>query len=386
VDRRLDFTAIFASDEGAHRSFVIADNEAVDWGVDPLAGYRSTFLKNAARNPSGGSMLTLRDFDVIDCVRQRRFEVLWLHGYHTLTHTLAAATQKVRGDGLLIREEQTLLSPRPIWKTVLKDLGLRWLFRGSCGLYIGKENRRWFQRWGMPPDRLFHVPYAVDNESLRRTASRLARRRKVLSAAFGLPRQGPVILSVGRLVEKKQPLRLLQAFQRVRGEQRCSLLIVGTGPLEEELRSVVAAERIPDVVFAGFLDQTEVWRAYACGDVFALVSSHDETWGLVVNEAMNFGLPIVVSDRVGSAADLVRSGENGFVVPWDDPDALTSALRCLIASEDLRTAFGKASCLRIAPLTYDAAAAGVIAAIRASVGESRWALAETSTLLPGVAA
>jgi glycosyltransferase involved in cell wall biosynthesis len=377
ADPRLDFTAIFASDEGVHRSFVIAANEAVDWGVDPLDGYRSTFLRNAARNPSGGSVLALRDVDVIECVRQGSFDVLWLHGYHTLTHILAAATQKMRGGGLLFREEQTLLNPRPTWKTVLKDLGLRWLFRQSCGLYIGAENWRWFQRWGMPPERLFHVPYAVDNDLLRSIASELGPHRNELRAAFGLPAQGPVILSVGRLVEKKQPLRLLRAFQRIRSERQCALLVVGSGPLEQEMKRVAAAERLRNVVFAGFLDQTQVWRAYACGDVFALVSSHDETWGVVVNEAMNFGLPIIVSDRVGSAADLVRSGDNGFVVPWDDGDALTSALQRLIESDALRTAFGIASRQRIEPVTYEAAASGLIEAVRASVGEARWALAET---------
>jgi glycosyltransferase involved in cell wall biosynthesis len=385
ADSRLDFTAIFASDQGARRPFAIADRHAVDWGVDALGAYNSTFLKNATRNPSGGSVFALRDIDVIACIRRGRFDVLWLHGYHTLTHVLAAATQKAVGGALLFREEQTLLSPRPFWKVALKEVGLRWLFRGSYGLFIGTENRRWFERWGMPAGRLFHVPYAVDNESLRHAASELAPHRQELRAEFGLPAHGPVILSVGRLIEKKQPLHLLRAFQCVRSERRCSLLVVGSGPLESEMRRVVTAERIPDVVFAGFLDQTEVHRAYACGDVFALVSSHDETWGVVVNEAMNFGLPIVVSDRVGSGSDLVQSDNNGFIIPHDDLEALTSALHRLIVSEDLRRQFGAASRAKVAPLTYDAAATGLAAAVRAAVGEPRWTLAEASAR-PKVAA
>jgi glycosyltransferase involved in cell wall biosynthesis len=378
ADPRIDFTAIFASDQGARRPFAIAEGVSVDWGVDPLDGYRSTFLKNAAHNPSGGSVFALRDYDVIPALRRGRFDVLWLHGYHTLTHVLAATTEKALGGALLYREEQTLLTPRPTWKTALKHVGLRWLFHGSYGLFIGAENLRWLERWGIPPERVFHVPYVVDNEALRRAASLLAPRCRELRAGFGLPAQGPVILSVGRLVEKKQPLHLLRAYQRVRSEGPCSFLVVGTGPLEREMRRTVAAEGIPDVVFAGFLDQTEVTRAYACGDVFALVSSHDETWGLVVNEAMNFGLPIVVSDRVGSASDLVRDGDNGFVVSHDDLDELTSALHRLVVSEDLRTRFGEASRARIAPLTYDVAAAGLLAGVRAAVGEARWSRAEKS--------
>jgi glycosyltransferase involved in cell wall biosynthesis len=129
---------------------------------------------------------------------------------------------------------------------------------------------------------------------------------------------------------------------------------------------------------AGFLDQTQVSRAYVAADVFALVSSHDETWGLVVNEAMNFGLPIVVSDRVGSGADLVQSGHNGFVVPHDDLDALIAALDRLVVSGDLRRRLGEASREMISAWTYDVTAAGLVAAVRAAVGESRWALAEAS--------
>lgn len=378
ADPRIDLTAIFASDEGAGRPFSIAHGETVEWGVNPLRGYRAIFLRNAGRNPSGGSPLSLCDLDVVTCIRDGHFDALWLHGYHTITHVLAAATQKAMGGAILYREDQTLLNPRPLWKTALKDTGLRWLFRGSYGLFVGSQNLRWFLRWGMPEHRLFYVPYAVDNETLRRKASELAPHRSALRAEFGLRPGDPVILSVGRLVEKKQPLSLLNAFQTVRSSKQCSLLVVGSGPLEHEMQRVAAAEQMRDVVFAGFLDQTDVWRAYACSDVFALMSSHDETWGMVVNEAMNFGLPIVASDRVGAAFDLVRSGDNGFVVPWDDVNELASALGHLVESEDLRIAFGKASRARVAPLSYEAAAAGLIDAVRASVGETRWALAEPS--------
>ena len=98
----------------------------------------------------------------------------------------------------------------------------------------------------------------------------------------------------------------------------------------------------PRCRLCGFLDQSQIARAYVAADIFALVSSHDETWGLVVNEAMNFGLPIIVSDRVGSASDLVKDGHNGFVVPHDDLDALIARYR-LVVSDDLRTRFGEAS-------------------------------------------
>ena len=380
-DPHIELTAIFASTAGALRPFENGFGTPVDFGVDALEGYSSRFLKKAGSNPSGGSTFDLHDRDVVAAVWRGRYDVLWLHGYHTMTHVLAAVAQKARGGAILYREEQTLLNPRPRWKTALKHVGLPWLFQGSYGLFIGIENRRWFERWGMPPERLFPVPYAVDNEALQRAAFELAPRRERLRMELGVRRDaGPVILMVGRLIPKKQPMHMLEAYRRVRASRPCSLLVVGSGPLEDALRRKVAVEEIPDVVFAGFRSQTEIARAYAAADIFALVSSHDETWGLVVNEAMNFRLPIVASDRVGSTSDLVRSGQNGFVVPHDDLDALVAVLNRLIESSDLRERFGDASLAMILPRTYDVAAAGLVTAVRAAVGESRWMLAEASAM------
>jgi glycosyltransferase involved in cell wall biosynthesis len=379
-DPRVEFTAIFASSAGATRPFDNGYGRPVEWGVDALGGYHSVFLRRADRNPSGGGVLALRDLDIVSLLRRERYDVLMLHGYHTVTHVAAALTQRALGGSRLFREEQTLLSPRAWWKTAVKTVGLRVHFSGAYGLFIGTENRRWFERWGVPEERLFAAPYVVDNDSLHAAHRDLAPRQEELRAELGIdPGKGPVILTVGRLIPKKQPLHLLEAFRQVRANHQCTLLVVGSGPLERELRQTVASEAIPDVVFAGFLDQTEIARAYVAADVFALVSSHDETWGLVVNEAMNFGLPIVVSDRVGSGTDLVRSGHNGFVVPHHDLGALVAALDRLVLSRDLRIRFGETSRHMISPWTYDVTSAGVIAAVRTAVGESRWAFAEGST-------
>jgi len=372
-DPRIDFTAIFASTAGALRPFDNGYGMPVEWGVDPLSGYRSVFLKRAARNPSGGSVLDLRDPDVVTQIWRGNYDALWLHGYHTVTHVLAAMAQKARGRPVLYREEQTLLNQRSPWKTFLKGLGLRRLFQGSYGLFIGTENQRWFQRWGLDPNRLFWTPYAVDNDALRAEAGLLASRRDEVRAEFGLPSDRPVVLMVGRLIEKKQPLRVLEAYASIRRKRRCALLVVGTGPFEADMRRVVREEVIPDVAFAGFLDRTRIGRAYAAADVFTLFSSHDETWGLVVNEALNFGLPVVVSDRVGSATDLVVDGGNGFTVPHDDVAALAGALERLVCSEALRADFGVAALEISSKYTYDRAAEGVIAAVAAAVGPQRWA-------------
>jgi glycosyltransferase involved in cell wall biosynthesis len=144
--------------------------------------------------------------------------------------------------------------------------------------------------------------------------------------------------------------------------------------LDADLVCVRDEARVPDVVPAGFLDQAGIQRAHACAVGF-VVSTHDETWGLVINEAMNFGLPVVATDWVGCTADLVVDGRNGFVVPSRDREALARALQTLVDSAELRQRFGQASIEVISQWTYDRTAAGLCHAVAAAVGAERWRLA-----------
>jgi glycosyltransferase involved in cell wall biosynthesis len=170
-----------------------------------------------------------------------------------------------------------------------------------------------------------------------------------------------VILFAAKLIPKKAPLVLVQAFRRVRERVPCALLIVGDG----ELRPEVQAAAGPDVHLAGFLNQSELPDAYAAADVFCLPSVFHETWGLVVNEALNFGLPVVVSDKVGCAADLVRPGWNGEVVPAGDPAPLADALETLVRDERLRREFGERGRELVGEYSIEACADGIEAALRA---------------------
>ncbi len=374
-DPRVDFTAIFASDAGI-RPHDAGYGFPLTWAVDSLHGYRSAFLRRAGKTELGGTFFSLRDVDVVFRILDGRFEVLWLHGYNSLTHVLAASTQIARGGKILFREEQTLLHPRPHWKELIKQLAVRPLFARGAAVYIGNLNRRWFMHYGLTSDRLFFSPYVVDNDALRAQARRLRDHKFELRTSFGLQeRDGPVILTVGRLIPKKQPRFLVRAFKDLREQVPCVLLVVGAGPLENELRRFVARERVPNVLFAGFLNQTEVVNAYACADIFALTSREHETWGLVVNEAMNFGLPVVTTDAVGCSPDLVIDGKTGFVVSRDDRAALTRSLKTLVETPELRRRFGRAGERRIQNWNVQQAADGVVAAVRSLVGPRRWASA-----------
>jgi glycosyltransferase involved in cell wall biosynthesis len=372
ADPRVDLTVLFASSGGARPYDAAFGGRSVVWDVDLLGGYQSRFVKAADRNEVNAGFLAMRDLDVIRPILQERWDALWVHGYSYLTLWLAIATATLRGIPVLIREEQTLLHGRPWPKRWLREAMLRGLFRNVRGLYIGTNNRRFFARYGVSQDRLHFVPYCVDNAALQQQAAHLEGRRAELRASFGIgPDAGPVVLFVGKLIPKKQPLLALEAFAKVRRDLPCALLVVGEGELEAVMRSRIARDAIPDVRFSGFLNRGEIARAFAAADLFVLPSGQHETWGLVVNEAMNFALPVVVSDKVGCAVDLVRDGDNGFVVVADQVGPLARAIGELVQREDLRRAMGRRSRERIERWHYGLAAEGVVEACQAAAGIPR---------------
>lgn len=329
----IDLTVAYRSDLGA-RTFPCPDfGREITWDVPVLGGYRHWFLPGPRR---------ARSLRAAWAVLAGGYDAVWIHGYCAAGTWLVAAAGAARRVPVLVREEATLLRRRPPATRAVKALVLPVLFRFVHGLCIGRANGRWFERYGLGGDRLHPARYSVDNAFFRERAAELAPRREDVRRSFGLAPDRPVILMCGKLIPVKNPLLLLRAFAEVRSRAPCSLLFAGDGPLRAEVEAAVRRERIPDVRIAGFLNQSELPRAYAAADVLALCSDR-EPWGVVVNEAMNFELPVVVSDAVGCAADLVAGGENGLVVPAGSVPELAAALHRLVTDPDARRRWGRRS-------------------------------------------
>ena len=369
----IDLTVYFYSDATAREFYDAGFGRAVRWDVPLLEGYRARICRSAAMGDLPGGFFGRPHGDIVREIGVGRYDVVWAHGYAHLTTWLALGAARARGAGLLIRDEQTLLHGRPWYKRAAKQVLLRALFSQAWGLYIGEQSRRYFERYGVPPSRLVAARYCVDNRFFQERALELGARRPEIRAGLGITDDAPVLLFCGKLVEKKQPLLLLEAFERMQRRHRCWLLIAGDGPLRPAAHDLVARRRIPRVLMPGFLNQTELPAAYTATDIFVLPSARHETWGLVVNEAMNFALPIIVSDKVGCAEDLVRPRWNGLVVSHRDVDALADAMATLVADRDLRRDFGARSLKLVGEYSVEACADGIVAACLAA-GQARAAL------------
>ena len=364
----VDVTVYFLSDSSLRRHYDPGFGKHFDWDVDLATGYRYRLVSGAVGREPGRGIFQRPRWEVLRELLSNDYDVFWLHGYNDASIALAAALGRATGRRVMIREEQTLLEPRPLLKRAVKEAALRLLFSGVDGLYLGQASKEFFRHFGVPESRLFRVPYCADTPYLDARATELAPQRATIRRRLGIDDNEPAILFAGKLVQRKTPESVLAAFQQVRERQRCWLVFAGDGQQRAALEEQVRRSQTPNVVILGFVNQTGLPEVYAAADIFVLPSLFNETWGVVVNEAMAFGLPVIVSDHVGCAGDLVRSGWNGFVTPAGDVRQLSDAFRTVVENEVLRRRFGDNSRSLIRNYSVDASADALVLAARADAG------------------
>jgi glycosyltransferase involved in cell wall biosynthesis len=356
---------------------------AVTWDIPLLDGYDYEFVPSRARQSGPGTMRGLNNPELARRIEAFGPDAVLVFGYNYLAHyrlIFSGLARRVpllfRGDSHRLvtrgsRHEEALIDKsavRGAWSVVrgLKErLRCAWISqvfrRFSAFLYVGQANRDYFRCHGVPDERLFFCPHCVDNARFFAQAEEASRQAGEWRRELGIAPSRKTILFAGKFEAKKRPRDLVAAFKQA-ALKDATLLLVGSGELEAALRSDAAGH--PDIVFAPFQNQSLMPRTYAVADLFVLPSyGRDETWGLAVNEAMCLGRPIIVSDHVGCAQDLVHPQRNGLVFPAGDVPALAEALRQALAEPHRLRAWGEQSREIIKGYSYEQATKGLLAAL-----------------------
>jgi glycosyltransferase involved in cell wall biosynthesis len=338
-----------------------------EWDVPLLEGYPNSFLRNVAAKPGWG----YRDTDtpeLRELIPRHDFDAWVINGWTTKSEWLAIRTCWKSRIPMLIRGDSTLIDERSLGTRIAKRVILgRWLPRFSRYLTVGRLNEEYYEFYGADPGRFVPVRHFVDNDWFAGQAAQARTQREELRRGWNIDPDALVFLFAGKLMQKKKPVDAIHALGRVnRRGRKVHLLIAGEGELRDACVSAAAALDVP-VTFAGFLNQSRMPQAYAASDVLVLPSAWQETWGLVVNEAMASGLPAIVSDKVGCAPDLVIPGVTGEVYPSGDVDALAKRMELFVNSPERALQLGRGAKNRIANYSLDAATDNTITAIVDSV-------------------
>jgi glycosyltransferase involved in cell wall biosynthesis len=337
----------------------------VEWDVPLLEGYRSCFLprwRDAGKEPGFWRPL---NHGIFERLQEGHFDAVWSHGYSTANNLRVIASAAMLGIPVLLRAESTLHDrARSLPKLLAKEAFFRILRpQVSAVLAIGEANARYWRHYFGDEMPIFRMPYAVDNDFFQRRAAEAVTGREALRAELALEPGRPVILFASKLQERKRCADLVAAHGLLR-RVRPYLLIVGDGEERQRLEPQAAGD--PDIRFLGFRNQTELPRYFDLCDVFVLPSRH-EPWGLVVNEVMNAGRAVVVSDQVGCQQDLVREGETGAVFPVGDVTALAAAIERVLDTPGTAARTGAAARAHIDRFSFEQDMAGLRQALACCV-------------------
>jgi len=329
--RQCDLTVYFAHRQTPEGQAQAGFGVPFEWDVDLLSGYDSAFLDNRSRHPATNRFFGCDTPGIDEAVERGRFDAFMVTGWAVKSFWQAGRACRRRKVPVLIRGDSQLAERRRLPLRLVKELLYPRLLRTFDGfLYVGRRNRDYLRHYGLPEDRLFFSPHCVDNDMFAAKAEALRGARR---EGMGGVVPAKSVLFAGKLVERKRPFDVIRALALLAAEgYRAQAVFVGAGELEESLRREAAGSGVP-AIFHGFQNQSRMPALYAAADLLVLPSDHQETWGLVVNEAMACGVPAVVSDAVGCGPDLIESGRTGAVFPLGDVPALAAAIRSTLALE-----------------------------------------------------
>jgi glycosyltransferase involved in cell wall biosynthesis len=352
----LELTAIYAGSSVQRRA----------WATDTR--HRAVVL-DGWRVP-GAYRLLRHDYpvslDVFEALGDSDPEVVVISGWSTFASQAAVAWCGRRHVPYILLVESNERDARAGWRRAVKGAVVPRTARNAAEVFVvGALARESMLARGVEPDRISVFADTIDPAWFGSEADRLRPRRDELRAEAGLAPEDVAVLCVARLSPEKGQDTLIAAAALL-ADPQVAVLLAGAGPERERLEAL-AAELGTRLVVLPELPWERIAERYAIADVFALLSRH-EPWGVAVNEAAACGLPLVLSDRVGAAFDLLVDGRNGALVAADDAHATADALQKLVDDPEWRHAAGTASREVMRQWGYEPSIENLVAAARRVAG------------------
>lgn len=336
-------------------------DRSVRWDIPLLDGYEWQSIGIARREHALERFWGLRTSEFADRLQADSIDIAILTGWYPLFMLQALLACRRLRVPVIVRSESNDLKPR---RYVTRLLQRRLLNQFDGFLTIGRRNHDFYRRHGISDQHLYWCPYFVDNTRFEQQSRCLRSRRQQLRCQWNITAEAQCVLFCGKLISKKHIDDLVRSMDAAyRRNRNLHLLIVGDGEQRQETEQYCRQRGLP-TTFAGFLNQSEISTAYVAADCLVLPSDAGETWGLVVNEAMACGLPVIVSDQIGCAADLVKEDVTGQVYRCGDVARLTELILDLAHNSQHWKAMGLAGQSRVRnEYSVEKAVAGTIAAI-----------------------
>jgi glycosyltransferase involved in cell wall biosynthesis len=362
-DPDVELTVLYLSNAGAETYRDKDMGTTLRWDVELLTGYRHVFLRNMVYDSNRGWTRHVNPGIVPTLLRGHFDMVIFMLGWGSISALLGIVTCRAAGIPFFLYGDSSFPPVETTMRQRLRAGMLRFLFRNTSGFMVsGALNAGYYHHYGADPDHFFLLPWAVDNERFAAASRFVPGEREEMRERIGVRPEQTLFVFSAKLVERKDPMTLLRAYEQVPDRDRAAVLFLGDGVLHEPLETYARDHALGDAHFAGFVNQSELPKYYGMSDVFVLPSTY-EPRGAVINEAMACGLPVIVTDRCGSIGDIVLEGENAFIYPAGDAGALSTSMTRLVDDPALRENMARRSIEIIGTWTFERGVEGVKAAL-----------------------
>ncbi len=344
-----------------HKEF---NNKVIKWDDDFLQGYSYELLKNYGSGVTNSGFFGLINPILIPKILLGDFDVVIVSGYARLSSWLIVIASWIKRTPILFIGESTHTEEIEKSKSIrfIKSIALGKIFFGMIDrfLSLGTDNKKFYELYGIPESHIFFSPYSVNDEALIARAEKLKTQKHALRESMGIEYDDFVIIFCGKLLSRKDPLTLVKAYENIHKDYPSSLIFVGEGELRGKIEDYANEKSLNKVKVVGFTDYEDIFNYYTIADLLVMPSIR-EPWATVVMEAMYFGLPVIVSDAVGSRLDWVK--DNGFIFHVGDVGELSEEIKLLAGNRTMAKQFGGRSREIISKFSETNRVKGIIDAI-----------------------
>ncbi|WP_053971359.1 glycosyltransferase family 4 protein [Mangrovimonas sp. ST2L15] len=305
--------------------------EKIVWDIPLLDGYEYEFVDNVSKEPGSHHKNGIICPDLIEKISLWNPDTILVFGWYLKSHFEVMRYFKNKRE-IWFRGDSNLLDDLNFVKKLLRKIWLTYVYKFvDKVLYVGENNKNYYLEYGLKENQLIFAPHAIDNRRFE-SSKNLNYDEEAIEwrKELGLFEEDLVVLFVGKFEPKKNPELLISAVQEfnLKAEKEIKLVLIGSGPLESQLKHLASEDE--NILFLPFQNQSKMPIVYRLGDILCLPSQGPgETWGLVVNEAMASSRGAIVSDKVGSACDLVENGLTGYVFKSNEGISLIQVLNQL---------------------------------------------------------
>lgn len=328
---KLELKVFYTWSQAAHTVKDKMFERDITWDVPLLEGYAHEFVENVSKDPGSHHFFGIDCPSLLEKITKEAPDAILFFGWRFKSHL--RAIRHFNGKvPIWFRGDSTLLDEKAGFKTQLRRLVLKQVYRYvDKAFYVGQANKDYFLKHGLNESQLVYAPHAVDNDHFTDDDNcAFQKDAKKWRQDLEIAEHQITVVFAGKFENKKQPNVLIDAVIEVNKGRTTPIVLVmiGNGPLEDSLKKKAHHHRY--IKFIPFQNQSQMPIVYRLGSVFCLPSKGPgETWGLAINEAMASSTPVIVTDKVGGAKDMVVEGYNGYSFSSSSPEELKALLKNL---------------------------------------------------------